>query len=55
MKQDCCSHKTKQRTAEEFKLLIHRLNRIEGQVRGDHSLIAFLVNCDIGKNLRFWD
>lgn len=30
----CCCQRTKQRTPEEYKKLIHRLNRIEGQVRG---------------------
>ena len=30
---ECCA-KTKQRTEEEYKSLIHRLNRIEGQIRG---------------------
>ena len=37
---DCCNHqceachKHKERTPEEMKALINRLNRIEGQVRG---------------------
>ena len=26
----CCCHRTKERTEEEYKKLIHRLNRIEG-------------------------
>lgn len=30
----CCQHKTKQRDEMEYKSLYHRLNRIEGQVRG---------------------
>ena len=29
----CCTHKIKERTQQEYKSLIHRLNRIEGQVR----------------------
>ena len=29
----CCCHKTKQRTPEEYTRLIHRLNRIEGQIQ----------------------
>ena len=29
-----CCHKTKERTEEEYTKLIHRLNRIEGQIRG---------------------
>lgn len=33
---ECCCHtnKTKERTEKEYKDLINRLNRIEGQVRG---------------------
>ena len=30
----CCVHKKKERPPEEYKDLIHRLNRIEGQIRG---------------------
>ena len=34
-KRECChTTKTKERTEKEYKDLIHRLNRIEGQVRG---------------------
>ena len=33
MEQACC-HKTKQRSEEAYTKLIHRLNRIEGQIRG---------------------
>ena len=33
-KECCCSHKTKERTEKEYKDLINRLSRIEGQVRG---------------------
>ena len=33
-KRECCSHKTKERSEKEYKDLIHRLNRIEGQIRG---------------------
>ena len=33
-KQGCpCCHKTKERSQEEYTKLIHRLNRIEGQIR----------------------
>ena len=37
MKQACpgCSHKTKERSEKEYKDLLNRLSRIEGQVRGD--------------------
>ena len=27
----CCAHKTKHRSEEEYKSLVHRLNRIEGR------------------------
>ena len=37
--QDCCSSKIKHRTDEEYKNLIHRLNRIEGQVRGIRNMV----------------
>ena len=30
---ECC-HKTKERSDKEYKDLVNRLNRIEGQVRG---------------------
>ena len=30
----CCSGKKKERTEAEYRSLIHRLSRIEGQVRG---------------------
>ena len=34
MEQNCQGHKTKERGAEEYKKLMNRLNRIEGQIRG---------------------
>ena len=42
---DCCNHqceachKHKERTPEEMKALINRLNRIEGQVRGIRGMV----------------
>ena len=40
MEKECCPcHKTKERTEEEYKSLIHRLNRIEGQVRGVRAMV----------------
>lgn len=30
----CCSGKTKERSEEEYKALMNRLSRIEGQIRG---------------------
>lgn len=40
-----CCHKTKNRSAEEYKNLIHRLNRIEGQVRGIRGMVERGVYC----------
>lgn len=34
-----CCHKTKVRSEKEYKDLIHRLNRIEGQVRGIKRMV----------------
>ena len=36
---DCCTKKTKKRTEEEYKALINRLSRIEGQVRGIRNMV----------------
>ena len=36
---DCCNHKTKIRTEDEYKKLINRLNRIEGQIRGIKGMV----------------
>ena len=41
----CCCQRTKQRTPEEYKKLIHRLNRIEGQVRGIRAMLDKDVCC----------
>ena len=41
----CCCQRTKERTPEEYKKLIHRLNRIEGQVRGIHAMLDKDVYC----------
>ena len=38
-KECCLSHKTKERSEKEYKSLINRLNRIEGQVRGIKSMV----------------
>ncbi|MCI8674282.1 MAG: metal-sensing transcriptional repressor [Lachnospiraceae bacterium] len=35
----CCCQKTKHREPEEYKKLIHRLNRVEGQVRGVRTMV----------------
>lgn len=41
----CCCHRTKQRTEEEYRALIHRLNRIEGQVRGVRRMVENDAYC----------
>ena len=41
----CCCHKTKERSDKEYKDLIHRLNRIEGQVRGIKGMVEQDAYC----------
>ncbi len=43
--QVCACHKVKQRTEEEMKQLIHRLNRVEGQIRGIRGMVEKNVYC----------
>lgn len=44
--ESCCHcHKTKERSQEEYKDLIHRLNRIEGQIRGIKGMVEQNVYC----------
>ena len=45
MEHRCCSGRTKQRTPEERKKLIHRLNRIEGQIRGIRGMVENGAYC----------
>ena len=42
---DCCCKKTKQRSEEEYKSRIHRLNRIEGQIRGIRGMVERSAYC----------
>ena len=44
-KKCCCEHKKKERTDKEYKDLINRLNRIEGQVRGVKGMIEKDAYC----------
>ncbi len=37
--ENCCSHKKKHRSEEEYKALVNRLSRIEGQVRGVRKMV----------------
>ena len=41
----CCVHKKKERPPEEYKDLIHRLNRIEGQIRGIRGMVEREAYC----------
>lgn len=43
--ENCCSKKTKSRTEEEYKDLINRLNRIEGQIRGIKKMVEQNAYC----------
>lgn len=46
MENECCNcHKIKERSPEEYKSLINRLNRIEGQVRGLKGMIEKSAYC----------
>ena len=44
MEQQCC-HKTKHRSEEEYKALLNRLSRIEGQVRGIRKMVETDCYC----------
>ena len=43
--ESCCCAKTKVRTEQEYKDLITRLNRIEGQVRGIRGMVENDAYC----------
>ncbi len=40
-----CCHKTKERGSKEYKDLLNRLNRIEGQVRGIKKMVETDAYC----------
>ena len=44
-KECCCSHKKKERSEKEYKDMIHRLNRIEGQIRGIKGMVERDAYC----------
>lgn len=44
-KEECCCHKTKVRDDKEYKDLLHRLNRIEGQIRGIKRMVEQDAYC----------
>lgn len=43
--ENCGCHKTKQRPEDEYKKLINRLNRIEGQIRGIKGMVEKDAYC----------
>ena len=45
MEQNCCCHKTKKRDEDEYKKLINRLSRIEGQIRGIKGMVEKDAYC----------
>lgn len=45
MENCCCTHKIKERSEDEYKTLLHRLNRIEGQVRGIKRMVEENAYC----------
>ena len=44
-KECCCTHKTKERGEAEYRSLINRLNRIEGQIRGIKNMVENSAYC----------
>lgn len=42
---ECSCHKIKERSEKEYKDLIHRLNRIEGQIRGIRGMVERDAYC----------
>lgn len=41
----CCSNKKKERTPQEYKALMNRLNRIEGQIKGIKRMLENDAYC----------
>lgn len=44
-KSGCCHEKSKERSDEEYKDLLKRLNRIEGQIRGIRGMVERDAYC----------
>ena len=44
-KKECCCRKKKERTEKEYKDLLNRLSRIEGQVRGIKRMVEEDAYC----------
>lgn len=46
IKEECCGcNRTKERSDKEYQDLIHRLNRIEGQIRGIRGMVERDAYC----------
>lgn len=45
MNECACTHKTKERSEKEYKSLINRLSRIEGQIRGIKRMVEENAYC----------
>ena len=46
MEKDCCgTGRTKERSEEEYRSLVNRLNRIEGQIRGIRGMLDKNAYC----------
>ncbi len=45
MEESVCCHKKKERSPEEYKKLVNRLNRIEGQIRGIRGMVERDAYC----------
>jgi DNA-binding FrmR family transcriptional regulator len=43
--QQCCCHRTKNRSDKEYRDLINRLSRIEGQIRGIKGMVEKSCYC----------
>ena len=41
----CCTERKKERSEQEYTSLIHRLNRIEGQIRGIRGMVEQDAYC----------
>ena len=46
IEKECCCHTSKQRSEKEFKDLMNRLSRIEGQVRGIKGMLENDAYCN---------
>lgn len=43
--ENCCCMKTKKRSEQEYKSLLNRLKRIEGQIRGIRTMVESDAYC----------